>query len=368
MRKLKTLFIFLLLMVVSSIISCTSSPTKENGSVGNLTSPTTTSTVPTETTTMPPPTTEPNYPVTGSLELSRLPLPGEETEVMFSINVVRAWEGIWQIVEATSDTLADSKAWITVLWMGIDGRYSETRQYTEIPVEEIAVSGDTSWKGNALENRSIELKSTIRLPKEGKWIIKGSFTGDNWGKPLDYSQQIVVADGTAVPYNDLLSSPLAYLDDLEYTYYILPPDEQNPVLVEVDMTHPPLAGEEVSTMLSVLSPFYDIEDFKIKVQFVKRTGDDEDIEIIMVPADDVIVSSELGWETDGFNRAVSTIDLVKNETRELSYIIRFPEPGEWIVDISGRCFIPDTGSFFSPDDGIKLTITESKAYYGWEKK
>jgi hypothetical protein len=266
--------------------------------------------------------------------------------------------------------LADSIAWIQVLWAGIDGPYSEARQYTEIPFEDIVVSGDTSWEGNALETKTIELRSTIHLPKEGKWGFVGQFTGDNWEKPVIRSRYMAVADGLAIPYypQDLENSPLAYLEHFGYGLAgKLPADEKHPVFLGLDMTHPPLAGEEVTITYLVLSPYYDIDDFKVETDFTRRT---EDNEIVKVPAVEIVVNTEIGWDVDAWGNTIWKdweTDIAKNEVRELTHIIRFPEPGEWQIHIYGSCVLPENG-YYGAGDTIKLTITEDKAYYGWQDR
>jgi len=314
------------------------------------------------------PTTEPDYPVSGRLDVS--PITDKEMEIHFTIDIERIWDGTWHYVEATSDTLADSKAWIKVLWAGIDGPYSEARQYTEIPLEDIVVSGDTSWEGNALETRTIELCSTIRLPKDGKWDFKGQFAGDNWIRPVSLTQRLAVADGIVVPNypQDLLDSPLAYLE--LYGHGLtgkVTTNEQYPVSVELDMTHPPLAGEEVTVTCLVRSPYYDIDDFKVRTYFKKRN---EDNEIVNVSATEIVVSTEVGWDVDAYGDTIWKdweTDIAKDETIKLTHIIEFPEPGEWEIRVYGSCILPEE-KYYTITDAIKLTIMEDKAYYGWKDR
>ena len=315
-----------------------------------------------------PPATEPDYPVSGRLVI--LPITDKEMEVHFSINIERIWEGTWPLVGAASDTLADSRAWITVLWAGIDGSYSEARQYTEIPFEDIVVSGDISWEGNAQETRTIELQSTIRLPEDGKWDFVGKFAGDNWIRPVRQTQRMAVAGGIVVPNypQDLLDSPLAYLE--LYGHGLtgkLPADEKDPVYLELDMTHPPLAGEEVTITYLALSPYYDINDFKVETYFKKRN---EENKVVYVPAAEIVVNTEIGWDVDAWGNTIWKdweTDIAKGEMIELTHVIKFPEPGEWEIRIYSRCILPEVESY-KTSDNIKLTITEGKAYYGWQDR
>lgn len=310
--------------------------------------------------------TEANYPVTGRMVVT--PVTDKEMEVHFTINIARIWDGPWSLIgDATSDTLADSKAWITVLWAGINGKYSEARKYTEIPPEDIVVSGDTSWSGNIQEPMTIELKSTVRLPKDGKWAFIGQFAGKNWTRPVKRSLYMAVADGFAIPYysQDLVESPLDYLECFDYGQNgKLPPDEQRPVYLELDMDHPPLAGEEVAITYVVTSPFYDVEGYEAKTRIRKRT---EGNEVIEVPAVQIVVESEIGWDVNAYGDTIWKgweTDISKDETRESIHIIKFPETGDWEIYIHGKCRIEGMG-VCETNDTIRLTITEDKAYYGW---
>jgi hypothetical protein len=356
---MKKMVVGIVMIIMFSAISTAC----DNSTPPNSSSPTTQTPVTTQ-----PVATEPDYPVSARLDI--LPITDKEMEVHFTINIDRIWDGIWQYVEATSGTLVNSRAWITVLWAGIDGPYSEARQYTEIPFEDIVVSGGTVWEGNALETRTIELRSTIRLPKEGKWEFIGQFAGEGWQKPVIQYQHMAVADGMAIPYysQDIKDSPLAYLKYFGYgTTGKLPADEYNPVSLELDMTHPPLAGEEVTVTYLALSPYYNIDDFEVRTYFTKRV---EDNKIVDVPAADIVVSTEIGWDVDAHGNTIWKdweTDIAKDGFKELTHIIKFPEPGEWEIYIHGRCVIEGMG-VFQTGDGIKINITEDDAYYGWQDR
>lgn len=310
-------------------------------------------------------TTEPDYPIYVRIDVSPLPLPGEETVITFTVDIERMWKDSWYMVGATSDTLAHSRAWIEVYHSVLDGKYSEFWQYTQLPLEEIITEGNTSWEGDARQPMTIELKSTMRLPSEGRWCIKGYFTGENWSRTLDTQRKFIVADGYTVPdYRaDLVYSPLAYLTDLEYDYFMPPPDEQCPVYLELDMDHPPLAGEPVSVTFKIFSPFYDVQDFKLECQF-RRWGNSQGIKVHPTT---IITTSEERWEIDGFGDAYWQRDLHMDETVDISNTMIFPDPGRWQIEISGDYEIPGLDRPQNRHSKIKVTITEDNAYYGWNE-
>lgn len=319
-------------------------------------------------------------PVQGRFDFTPLPKTGENVELLFNIDILNTdinylWAGTWH--KETPATLTNSKVWIEVEKAGIKGSYSEARKFSRIPLNEVVVDGQTSWEGNALENKSIKLKSTIRLPGDGIWLFRGYFAGSNWNLSFRYSRYIAVADGFSVdcfslfPDDDLKSTPLAYLANFDYGKELLrnqlPITEQNPLSLEIDIAHPPLAGEEMTLIYRAGSPFRDIDDVAINTNFTKRTAYDQ---IIDIAATDIVVNSELGWDTNVFDKKIWPewmLNLKKNETRELLTTIRFPEYGEWTIHIQGEGQLP-YGKYAWANDDLKLTIQENIAYYGWEKR
>jgi hypothetical protein len=318
------------------------------------------------------PATHPDSPVMGRFEISPFPEPGKKFECVLNLEVRRIWEGLWQ--NQTSDVLVDSKAWISISRAGIHGSYSEARNFTEVPREEVVLSCNTVWEGNALETRSIELKSTLCLPGDGIWLIEGDFAGstDNIRRPslLHWSHYFAIDDGIALKYKSdaMKSSPLAYLEHFSYGRSgLLPFEEQNPLILELDISHPPLAGEEVTLTYKALCPLFDINDLILKMVFVMRN---KNVSITGFSAKDIVVKSELGFSPDVFGNVLWDkwkTSLRMGEPRELSTTIKFPEPGEWNIGISGRGYLPNGKTAYTSDD-IKLTISENQSYYGWEEK
>jgi hypothetical protein len=295
-------------------------------------------------------------PIYFNVELSPLPLPGETADWLFRIEVkelslferVRGFFG-------PAEGLVNSRAWFTVRWAGINVSYSEARSYQEVPLEEVVISGNTSWEGDATVNRIIELRSTIRLPREGFWIFEGCFTGENWVNTLTPAKYIAVADGISMNswgHNVFQNTPVAYLGLFDYgTSGHIPPTEKYPVCLELDISKPPLSGEEVVITSRVSSPYIDVEDCTGYYKFYKREKDNT---YPRIPGSDLLVSGDLEW----------TLDVIKDEIRESSAVIKFPEPGEWEIRVSGSypARPMSMGGFY---DEIKFTITKDKAYYGW---
>jgi hypothetical protein len=304
--------------------------------------------IPSQALTQPPASELPNYFI-GHFTILPSPLPGKISECTFTFQVGSPPKEIFSGV--SSDTLADAKAWIGVIHTGVNGPYSDARKYTDVPVEDIVVSGDTSWAGNAQENPTIQLKCSIRLPSDGIWIFTGYFTGSNWRTPLSYSQNIAVVDGVSVPFASLNSSPLAYIRYFEYGIYPYPsPDSQHPITLELDVPHPPQKGEEVKLLFRAFSPFYDVENFNFRLKFHKFPAA---YEIDEVPVEDIVVDGKGQWD----------FTLLKNEVREFSTTIKFPETGIWQISVSGDCLVPEIGRV-GYSDMIPLTITDTVAYYG----
>lgn len=313
-------------------------------------------------------TTTTYWPIEGNLTIIPLPKVGETAEIVLRFDVKELWEGEWWTFGATSESLQKSAAWIEVWRAGISGSYSGTRSFQQIPMDEITLTGITSWEGNAVETRVIELKTSIRLPSEGIWYFKGYFVGNDWTQPIKYHKRFAVAEGLSLPYTvaDLRFSPLEYLLNRDNSVRSkLPPDEQRPVYLELDMDHPPLAGEEATLTYIVLSPFQDIESFNADTIFYKRVDAPD---YTVVPATDIVVRSDLGWGTDAFGTTYWKdweTGLSMGERKEVVHTITFPETGEWKIYINGRGRAAD-GRVYTTRDYVEFTITEDKSYYGWQ--
>jgi hypothetical protein len=310
--------------------------------------------------------TEQNDPVRIYMGISPSPVKGENANCRLTVEIKQKWSGSWR--GGFYDDLAKAKAWITIARAGISGSYSEARQYFDVPLDAVIVGGVTSWAGNALENGTFYIECIICLPTDGIWVFTSHFAGENWQQTLGSSQYVAVADGTSMPYYsiDLESSPIAYLEYFRYgNSGVIPPGEKNPLSLEIDLTRPPLAGEEATLTYTVNSPFYDIAGFKVKTEFVKKNAANQ---VIIVPASDIVISSELEWETNVFGQKYWpdwNTDLETVKSKILSTTIQLPEPGKWIISIHGEGLLPN-GKYAISEDEIKITITETKAYYGWE--
>lgn len=296
----------------------------------------------------------PEIPVNGYIDVKPYPLPRETVSWVFHLETSAKWEKLNQGSKA--NTLTEAKAWLEVKWAGIDGSYSEARSYSNVPIEEILVSGETRWEGNARQHRTIDLSPEIRLPRDGVWLFQGYFSGRDWSEreTLCYEIVIAVVDGVAVNYRyGLEGSALSYLQWFDYgTSSKVPVSESRPIHVELDISKLPRAGEEVVLTYRVSSPFFSIKDFYMRTLIVKK----ED-KPITIPSSDVLISGELNWTTD----------IAKGEVIERTAIIKLPETGEWVIQASGSYPGQKSGLSGTTDD-IKITINDEKSYYGWEER
>jgi hypothetical protein len=313
-------------------------------------------------------TTSSDFPVMSRFEISSTPRRGQNIEIFFSLEIKSLSTG-WPFMNQTPDSLLNANAWVSVFKADIDGSFSKARRLTAVP--EAVVSGNTSWEGNAQETRYIELKSTIRLPGDGIWFITGDFTGNHKNAAMiEYSKYFAIVDGITLDYRseEIKSSSLAYLKNFSYGWSdLLPNTEENPLRLEMDMEHPPLAGEEVTLTFLASSSFFDIRELTVGTDFGKRNANGG---ILVMPANVIVVKSELGYSQDIFDNTLWEkwqIDLTKGKTRTLLTTIKFPYPGEWQITIRGKGDLPN-GKRVIANDEINLTITDNQAYYGWKNQ
>lgn len=240
----------------------------------------------------------------------------------------------------------------------------------EVPLSEVSSGGELSWEGNALENRNITLKSNIQIPREGVWKMVGYFSTANWAQPVESWlqfpemglktpvfrwKQYAVADGTAVRmfYGDYKNSSLGYLFNVDYGMVADKTlnDSSNPVIIQLDISKPPLVGEEVNLTCTIAS-LYDEPDFSARITFLKSPGIKTDI-----PLSEFLVNGDLTWEGD-----------LKSQTPvTFSAVIKFPEEGEWRIYAFGNSLERETAQFSGFADSIMITIAGDKTYYGWKE-
>ncbi len=321
----------------------------------------------TPTTGQPQVTTVPWPPIRIYLDFSELPAAGKTVLLTFTINVNELWYGEWQGRKV--EDLNHTRAWLQVFWADIHGSYSAARKFAEVPVSQVSLDSDFSWEGNALDTKDIKLRGNIQIPKEGIWKIVGYFAADTWDQPLEINdpiyhgvedktpvftyKQYAVADAIAADMSrsDFSVGPLAYLGDINYGRM---PDHQldetvNPVIMQLDISKPPLVGEEVVLTCRILS-LHDVPGFFAQIIFRKGPRFTTDI-----PVSDFLVNGELKWHGDLKSQIPVTI----------SATIKFPESGEWQIFIGGNSVEREDADLSGYSDAIKLTVNKDKAYYGW---
>jgi hypothetical protein len=293
-------------------------------------------------------------PYSAYFHLSQAPRLGETAELTFEIKNIRQLDSRYQ----SQDGLSKSKAWVDFYWTNIHGSYTEAVTPVRIPLDEVVVSGATSWEGNFNKNQ-FNLHSIIRLPREGIWRIQWNFTGEGWSRNFDGNYWVAVADGTAAIMNtnteEFKSGPLAYLAFSTFpggngSQRIPTPDD--PYSVYLDILKAPKVGEEVKLICRILS-LNDMTDFSIQWHFYKRTGDN----VREIPSTSFLTGADLGWKND----------IKKGEPVVFSTTIKFPSEGEWaIMAIANSEAINNMGTASNGDD-LQITITSARSYFGWAK-
>lgn len=298
------LLIVVLLLLLSA---CDNNSTTQSD--GTITQPTDTSLQPTDTVI---PTQAPSY---FTLNLSPIPdieNPGE-LEIVFTM-----------LEPDRYDNLVNSRLDIEFYWTNIYGSYSEAKRAELIPIDEVLISGETSWQGDTTANPSITLHSQIILPREGVWKIKSIFSTNDDVQLID-SIKVAVAEGTSVIMytEEFCSSPLAYLGNLYYGEGgERDLDELHPVAIDLDISKAPRVGEEAVLTYRIRS-FNEVTDFSTRYILEKRT---EDAPLLSIPLDRVEINGPLTW----------TGDLIPGEEVVVTSTIVFPEEGDWRIGVYGE--------------------------------
>ena len=294
----------------------------------------------------PPASTE--LPISTRLSISHPPKLGETAELTYSVNV-RDIAGLGQ----PKESLADSRAWVEFIWVNTQGSYLEAKYGLEVPANEVLVSGNVAWSGNALETPDVELTSTVQLPREGIWIIYGYFSGEGWKAP--YKSRMAVAASlmaaAVVGTPEFSSGPLAYLGNFPYGEVAKPtPDDLNPVVMELDISRPPRVGEEV-TITCRISSLYDVPDFTTELRFFRRTGE-------RIPADSVLVKGFTKWD----------FDLKAGNPIEVSATVKFSEAGDWRIGAYGNSLQNIQNQYFGFADNLQMNVGSDKGSFGWQEQ
>jgi hypothetical protein len=282
-------------------------------------------------------------PIENHLSLSRAPKLGETAELTYTLNIKDEAQYI------IGQTLDKTKVWIDFEWTDIHGSYSTAKHTISIPLNEVLVSGDVNWEGNALENRTAKvIDCIIQLPREGIWKINVHFT--NWDTGY---LQVAIADGDAafMSSEEFSLSPLGYLDNFPYgrwTDRVLN-ESSDPILLALDISKAPKLGEEAVLTCRITS-LHDVADLPTKITFStwqKATTGTE------IPGTNLLVNGDLEWRGS----------LKVGEPIEFSATIKFPEEGDWLIHGQGDILTNGTGSA----DEIRMNITRDRGSFGWKQ-
>jgi hypothetical protein len=274
-----------------------------------------------------------------------LPRLGETFDLTFKISM----EGVRM---GTDDrrSLIKSRVWIDVYRTNLKGSYSAAKYSVKVPIDEILVSGNTSWQGDASWGGE-ELHCKIKLSQEGLWKIVGSLSGTSW--TLTEYTKYVLLDGISEKYDyynpDSKSGPLGYLGNLNYGEAGHPTlnETTTPIIVEADISKAPKAGEEVTVTASIVS-LHDVSDFSAGIKFFKRSAG-------WIPSSTIVVSGQSNWIGD----------LKANQAVQLSANIKLPEPGEWEIYVEGNSKENLANHFAGYANSILITIEPDKSFFGW---
>jgi hypothetical protein len=246
-----------------------------------------------------------------------------------------------------------SKAWIEFYWSNTRGSYSEAKYATRIPLEEVVVSGESSWEGDLTSVKNIQLNCKIRLPREGVWQIMGYFSGEGWNKPTRNWLYFGSLDGYAVDlmtYGGLYNEP-SYLRGFQYGLSQESSlDEQVPLLINMNISKPPLVEEEAVISCRIRS-LYDVPEFSAQFRFYKRRS--EAGAEFGVPSDKFLVNGDLNWQGD----------IKTNQSVEFSAVIKFKEAGGWHINAAGNSRERENNHWGGYGDNIVMNISSDLSYY-----
>jgi len=305
----------------------------------NIPSANITNSTPPTSITPPEPTKGPYY---FQLKLSPVPdlvHPGELT-VTLNVHQMGQWEG-----------LKHSRIYLEFYWTNIHGSYREAGRAELVPVEEVLVSGKSTWEGDAFNIPSITTRSQIVLPREGVWKIRAILKGEGVGTSRDI--KVAVADGTSaiMRTKEFESGPLAYLGYFSYGAMGEPVlDELQTFIIGLDISKAPNVGEEV-TITYYIESSIEIADFFTEYQIYKRTGG-----LVPVPIETIYSGGELTWNGT----------LKPGERVTVKTIIKLPETGEWLISTYGNSQVNEKAHKYGYSSYVNVSITDTMNFFGWK--
>jgi hypothetical protein len=252
-----------------------------------------------------------------------------------------------------SQSLINSRAWLEFTWANIHGSRSEAVTAVPVSPDEVQVKGDLNWQGAIKVGETVELHSTVKLPREGVWAITGYFTGEGWQKPVTAQMRLAVTKDAAaiIGSPDFYHGPLVYLGYIGYGQggnRTMSLGELDPVILILDISKTPQPGEEAILTCNIYS-FYELYDFPVKITFRKRIDSNNSTK---VPGDKLLVNGSLNWKGN-----------LKKGANQVSATIKFPEEGDWEIHVQSDYPLNGQPGFA---DNLRLHIAKSLSYFGWK--
>jgi hypothetical protein len=287
-----------------------------------------------------------NQPVQVTLLLSQAPKLGETTDIVLT-------SYIHILFQIDPQSIANSRAWVEFTWANIYGSYSDAENAVSISADEVLVNGNLTWAGSIGLKDRLELRSTVKLPREGVWAITGYFTGEGWQKPLTTQMRLAVTKdaATVIGTREFYSGPLAYLGYIGYGQggdRRLGLSEIHPEIMLLDISKSPRIGEEAILTCQIYS-LYDVSDFPVQVTFEKRTGGRQ---TKGVSGDILLLNGLLNW----------TGNIKRDNPTLFSATIKFPEEGDWAIHAQSDYLINGQPGLA---DNLRLHISDKLSYFGW---
>ena len=286
--------------------------------------------------------------------LSYLPKVDETAELTFNVAL-----NFYTYSNEIIRNEAQVHAWIEFTCANIYGSYREAKYAVQIPLEEVLVSGELSWKGNPFDYQDsvLPLSGNISLSREGMWVIKAFVKGEDFDNPylletFEVSKRMAITrNASAIPGSMWYDfSSLAYLSNFNYGGMVhrpIPDELLHPIITELDLSQAPLVGEEAVLTCYIFS-INDVSDFYIEITFSKRQEGNKSTK---VSGEHLLVSGDLSWSGN----------LSKDAPTQFSATIQFPSKGDW--QISAQWKYP-TSENINVFDFIRIHIASDLSYFG----
>jgi hypothetical protein len=300
---------------------------------------------------------EPPVDVDCLLEMPQLPKEGDPAELNLTLHDVSG--------------LAGAQAWLEFYWTNTQGSYMDTANKVQINPQDVVISGKSNWQIDSPEKEDITLTDTIHFPKVGIWGIRGYLcTSDN--QIYSYFLEIAVKTNASMEtYKTIDSQDFADMDNLLHgnnrpntNNYLSSDDQNEPVLIELNVSKPPKAGEKVTVTCKMVALHQDIPNFIANIVLWHYALEHPDaltysLDYINTDEADFYNSGTLLWQGS----------LQHNKLVEFSAVISIPESGNWQIYVGGNS-LPVNQSFSDIKYSqrykeINLTVNSDSGSYGF---